>query len=177
MSLITDGVLMALWERAQERSSDEQASAKVWTHLWNTHFFLEEKDRVIFQVAPPEVCRRRLVDIIVELLGEGTRSVVLAFHEAEILNAGPQDLEEAEIEASNTCMKYLGKHPELKFVYAFTSFGTKSRAWLCERTETYLTLFGLGDPADRGQYIEIHSSEGYLIKQAVQAMRIVPSSI
>nr|KMM70615.1 hypothetical protein CPAG_06926 [Coccidioides posadasii RMSCC 3488] len=166
MSLITDGVLMALWERAQERSSDEQASAKVWTHLWNTHFFLEEKDRVISQVAPPE-----------NLLGEGTKSVVLAFHEAEILNAGPQDLEEAEIEACNTCMKYLGKHPELKFVNAFTSFGTKGRAWLCERTETYLTLFGSGDPADRGQYIDIHSSEGYLTKQAVQAMRIVPSSI
>jgi hypothetical protein len=117
------------------------------------------------------------VDITIEYLGGDNKLAVLAFHEAKPLNAGPQDVEEAEHQAFDACMRYLGEHPDLQFVYAFTSFGTKGRAWQCTREDHYLSpLFGSEDLAECGQYIEVHSSEARLIRLAVQMMRAVPPS-
>ena len=176
MSLITDGILKKLWEKAQAQSSDEWASAKLWTHLWSKHLF-SEKEWVVSPETPPEGSGRRRVDITIEYLGGDNKLAVLAFHEAKALNAGPQDLEEAEHQAFDACMRYLGEHPDLQFVYAFTSFGTKGRAWQCTREDHYLSpLFGSEDLAERNQYIEVHSSEARLIRQAVQMMRAVPPS-
>lgn len=49
MSLITDIVLMRLWEIAQTQSSDEWAAVSLWAHLWSKHFF-PESDWVIVAV-------------------------------------------------------------------------------------------------------------------------------
>lgn len=171
MSLITDELLMILWETAQALSSDERASAKLWTQLWNKHLFSEKK-WVVSREPPLEGSGRRRVDITIEYMGGDKNLAVLAFHEAEALNAGPQNVKEAENQALDACMRYLGEHSNLQFVYAFTSFGTKGRAWQCAREDHYLVpLFGSQDLAERGHYIEVHSSEAQLIRQAVQTMR------
>lgn len=177
MSLIIDDVLMALWTRAQEQPSDEWASATLWTHLWNKHFF-SEKDWVVSQETPPEGSGRRRVDITIEYLGSDYKLAVLAFHEAKALDAGPQDVEEAEHQAFDACMRYLGEHSELNFVYAFTSFGTRGRAWSCGPSDDYLMpLFGSDQLAERSEYIEVHSPEARLITQAVRTMKSVPPSM
>ncbi|GKZ24409.1 hypothetical protein AbraIFM66951_010499 [Aspergillus brasiliensis] len=171
MSLITDDVLMRLWERAQAQASDEWASAKLWNHLWSQHLF-SGKEWVVSQETPPEAYGRRRVDITIEYMGSDRNLAVLAFHEAKALDAGIQDLDEAENQAYDACMRYLGEHPELSGVYAFTSFGTKARAWQCSAEEDYLRpLFGSDTLSDRSQYVELHSSDAWLIKQAVQTMR------
>ncbi|KAB8227556.1 uncharacterized protein BDW43DRAFT_323825 [Aspergillus alliaceus] len=176
MSLITDGVLMGLWEGAQAQSSDEWASAKLWSYLWNKHLFAE-KEWVVSSETPPEGRGRRRVDITIEYFGGDSKLAVLAFHEAKALNAGPQDVQDAEHQAFDACMRYLGEHPELQFVYAFTSFGTKGRAWRCAREDIYLSpLFGSDHLAERTEYVELHSSEAQQIRQAVQMMKAVPPS-
>lgn len=173
MSLITDAILTKLLETAQARPSDEWASAKLWSHLWGKHLF-SEKDWVVSQETPPEGSGRRRVDITIEYMGADRDLAVLAFHEAKPLNAGPQGIEEAEFQAFEACMRYLGQHPELRFVYAFTSFGTKGRAWQCFRESDYLDpLFGYEQLAERSQYIEVHCSEAPLIRQAIQTMKSV----
>ena len=87
MSLITDNVLMKLWEEAQRKSSDEWASVKLWTHLWGKYFFTE-KDWVISQETPPEGSGRRRVDVTIEYLGRDGKFAVLTFHEAKALQEG-----------------------------------------------------------------------------------------
>ncbi|RAL04252.1 uncharacterized protein BO80DRAFT_259364 [Aspergillus ibericus CBS 121593] len=174
MSLITDEILLRLWEKAQAQPSNEWASAKLWSHLWVKHFFVD-KSWVVSQETPPEGNGRRRVDITIEYMGSDKNLAVLAFHEAKALSAGPQDVEDAERPAYDACMRYLGEHPDLQFVYAFTSFGTKGRAWRCRPEDDYLSpLFGSEDLAERDQYIEVHSSDASLIKRAVQAMRAAP---
>ncbi|GAB1190980.1 hypothetical protein APSETT444_000148 [Aspergillus pseudonomiae] len=175
MSLITDQLLKCLWELAQAQSSNEWASPKLRSHLWNKHLFAEKEWAVSLE-PPQEGHGRRRVDITIEYFGRDSKLAVLAFHEAKALN-GPQDVQDAEKQAFDTCMRYLGEHPELEFVYAFTSFGTKGRAWRCDREETFFTpLFGSLDLDVRSQYVELHSSEARLIRQAVQTMKAVPPS-
>ncbi|KAE8146790.1 hypothetical protein BDV25DRAFT_161758 [Aspergillus avenaceus] len=163
MSLITDELLKCLWERAQAQSGDERASAKLWSYLWNKHFFAE-REWVVSPETPQEGHGRRRVDMTIEYFGGDRQLAVLAFHEAK-LNAGPQDVQDAERQAFDACMRYLGEHTELDFVYAFTSFGTEGKAWRCDRHGDYLTpLFGSDDLAGRAQYVELHSSEAGLRK-------------
>ncbi|KAE8416210.1 hypothetical protein BDV36DRAFT_297324 [Aspergillus pseudocaelatus] len=169
MSLITDGVLKILWERAQEQASDENGQIMVF-HLWNKHLFAE-KEWVVSSETPPEGCGRRRVDITIEYFGRDSRLAVLAFHEVK-LNAGLQEVQDAEVQAFDACMRSLGGHPELQFVYAFTSFGTKGRAWRCTRDDIHISpLFGSDDLAEGTQYIEVHSSEAQLISKAAQMMK------
>ncbi|KAE8339459.1 hypothetical protein BDV24DRAFT_176109 [Aspergillus arachidicola] len=107
-----------------------------------------------------------------EYYGGDSKLAVLAFHEANPLYAGPQDVQDAERQAFDTYMKYLGEHPGLQFVYSFTVFGTKDRAWRCTREDVYLSpLFGSDDLAERTQYVELHTSDAQLIRQAVQMMK------
>jgi hypothetical protein len=68
MSLITDGILMELWEKAQAQSSDEWASAKLWAHLRGKHLF-SEKNWVVSPESLPEESGRRRVDITIEYMG------------------------------------------------------------------------------------------------------------
>ncbi|KAM5455383.1 hypothetical protein McanCB49686_003860 [Microsporum canis] len=101
---------------------------------------------------------------------------VLAFHEAKAMHAGPQDVQDAEHQAVEACMRYLGKQENsaVSFVYAVTSFGTKGRAWRYERGDDYLTpLFGSNDLAERGDYVELHSSDAALLNRAFNVMRTV----
>ncbi|KAJ5483407.1 hypothetical protein N7530_002653 [Penicillium desertorum] len=177
MSLITDVTLMGLWEKAQMQSSSERASVRLWTQLWAKHLF-SGKDWVVSQERPPEGSGRRLGDITIEYLGEDKGLTVLAFHKVKPPYAGPQDVEEAEGQAFDACMRYLGEHPALQYVYAFISFGTKVRGWRCARDDHHLfPLFGSKALAERTQYVEVHSSEAQLIKQAVQMMRALPPTL
>lgn len=174
MSLITDHLLKNLWDTVQAKPSEEWASVDLWGYLWYKHLFTE-KEWLISSETPPEGSGRRRVDITIRYLGMGNKRAVLAFHEAKALNAGPQRVQEAEAQAFDACMRYLGEHPEFKFVYAFTSFGSKGRAWRCSRIDDYLfPLFGSDELAERDQYVELHSSEAGLIRQAVQKMKDEP---
>ncbi|KAB8270735.1 hypothetical protein BDV30DRAFT_241221 [Aspergillus minisclerotigenes] len=111
---------------------------------------------------------------------EPHRVAILAFHEAKAGNATPQDVEEAEYQAIETSLRYLGKpeNAELEFVYAITSFGTKGRAWKYERGMDYLTaLFGPESLAERGDYIELHSSEARHLKAAFTMRNVKPYTL
>ncbi|OQE92047.1 hypothetical protein PENNAL_c0008G01770 [Penicillium nalgiovense] len=177
MSLITDVTLMGLWEKAQVQSSSERASVRLWIQLWIRHLF-SEKDWVVSLEKPPEGSGRRLVDITIEYLSEDKVLTVLAFHKVNPPTAWPQDVEEAEGEAFDACMRYLGEHPAFQYVYAFISFGKKVRGWRCARDDHRLfPLFGSKALAERTQYVEVHSSEAQLIKQAVQTMRALPPTL
>ncbi|KAM5485522.1 hypothetical protein McanMca71_006250 [Microsporum canis] len=119
---------------------------------------------------------RRRVDVTIKYLGSDYSIAVLAFHEAKAMHAGPQDVQDAEHQAVEACMRYLGKQENsaVSFVYAVTSFGTKGRAWRYERGDDYLTpLFGSNDLAERGDYVELHSSDAALLNRAFNVMRTV----
>lgn len=173
MSLITDRVLMGLWEIAQAQPSDEWAAVSLWTQLWNKHLF-PETDWVISQQPPSEGNDRRRVHLTIKYLGGDSGNLtILAFHE-KISDARPRDIEELENQASDTCRRYLEKHRDVQFVYAVTSFGTKGRAWCFDRDgDCLVPLFGSNRFAQCGEYIDLHSSEAGELKKAVETMRSV----
>lgn len=112
------------------------------------------------------------MDITIRYLDGDSQLAVLAFHKAKSLDARPGDMDEVEHQAYDACVRYLGEHPSLERVYAFTSFGTKGRAWYYSTSDTYMQpMFGSQDLSDRDQYVELHSSEAQLIAQAVRAIR------
>ncbi|PWY67609.1 hypothetical protein BO94DRAFT_306916 [Aspergillus sclerotioniger CBS 115572] len=166
MSLITDDLLLKLWEKAQEQSSDARASAKLWNHLWGKHFF-SETNWVLSQKTVENGDRQR-VDITIERMGEDGNLTVVVFHEANALEAVPKEVQKAEGRVYDACMRYLGENPGLQFAYAFTSSGSKGKAWRCVRGgDRLLLLF-----EDHSQYVEVHSQEGEIIKRAAQEMRL-----
>ncbi|KAM5443980.1 hypothetical protein MaudCBS49596_008048 [Microsporum audouinii] len=175
MSLITDEMLYALWSEAQQKPSSEWAAVAVWTHLWSKHIFWEKGWSVVSE-SPPESSGRRRVDVTIKYLGSDYSIAVLAFHEAKAMDAEPQDVQDAEHQAVEACMRYLGRQENsaVSFVYAVTSFGTKGRAWRYERGDDYLTpLFGSNDLAERGDYVKLHSSDAALLNRAFNVMRTV----
>lgn len=174
MSIITDRVLMKLWETAHSQSSDsESATVTLWTQLWSKHLF-PETDWVVSQQPPPKECGRRLVHITIEYLGgDNDNFTILAFHN-KASNAEPRDIEELENQASDACRRYLGEHDELGFVYTVTSFGMRGRAWFFDRDGGCLVpLFGSDVFAQCGEYINLHSSEAGKLKESVKMMRSV----
>jgi hypothetical protein len=178
MSLITDPVMIALWKEAQIQGPSEWASVAVWNQLWTKHIFWE-KEWVVCPETPPEGKGRRRVDLTIKYLGGDGALAVLTFHEVKPLDASPQEIEEVEHQALEACMRYLGKeeNKELESVYAFTSFGTKGRAWRYIRDEDYLSpLFGSKDLAERQDYIELHSTDAQLLRVAFNTMRNVKPS-
>lgn len=145
----------------------------VWVLLYSKHVFWEKK-WVIALDSPPESKGRRRVDVTIKKLAGDNKFAVLAFHEAEALDVSPQDLQDAEHQAVEACMRYLGKegNGELGFVYAVTSFGTKGRAWRYERGADYLTpVFGSDDLAARQDYVELHSTDAQLLRASFDVMR------
>ncbi|KAK2868074.1 hypothetical protein FQN49_003179 [Arthroderma sp. PD_2] len=173
MSLITDEMLNALWLEAQRKPSDESAAMAVWSQLWNKHIFCE-KEWIIAPESPPRGNEGRMVNITIKYLGENREIAVLAFHEAKAMDAGPQCIQDAEHQAVEACMRYLGKaeNAGVSFVYAITSFGTKGRAWRYEAGNDYLTpLFGPKSLAADGDYIELHSSDAMQLRQAFSLMK------
>ncbi|RAK78946.1 uncharacterized protein BO72DRAFT_494786 [Aspergillus fijiensis CBS 313.89] len=145
MSLITDDLLLKLWELDQTQQPEERASAN---------------------------SGRRGVDITVENMREGISLAVLVFHKAEASDRSPRAVERAEARAYDACVRCLEAHPDREYVYAFTTFGTRGRAWRCGRGEDFLTaLFGSQGLGEPDQYIEVHSPEARRISQAVRMMR------
>lgn len=178
MSLITDPTLKKLWEVAQAKGSDEWASVALWNHLLSKYIFWE-KTWVVSAESPPGDTGRRRVDITIKWLGDNDHFAVLKFHEIKSLNATPKDLEEVEHQALNACMAYLysEENKGLEFVYALTSFGTKGRAWRYFRDDDYLSpLFGSMDLAAPNEYVELHSSEAHLLKDAFSGMKVARPS-
>ncbi|KAA6408241.1 MAG: hypothetical protein FRX48_07983 [Lasallia pustulata] len=108
MSLITDATLLGLCRQAQSEGFSEWASVAVWVLLYSKHVFWEKK-WVIALEAPPESKGRRRVDVTIKKLAGDNKFAVLAFHEAEALDVSPQDLQDAEHQAVEACMRYLGK--------------------------------------------------------------------
>lgn len=83
-------------------------------------------------------------------------------------SADPQDVEELERHALIACIRYLEEEdPDLDFVYAITSFGTRGRVWPYPQNEHMVPLLGSKAFASRGDYIELHSSEAGLLGQAI----------
>ncbi|KAJ5725376.1 uncharacterized protein N7483_006733 [Penicillium malachiteum] len=73
---------------------------------------------------------RPRVNLTIKALVSPNRGLaVLTFHEAETPSPGPQDVQELENQASDDCERCLTQNPELGIVYAFTTIGTKGRAW------------------------------------------------
>ncbi|KAJ6031973.1 hypothetical protein N7540_002705 [Penicillium herquei] len=178
MSLITDDLLQAVWEDAQRRPSDVSASADLWRHLWCKHLFAEKIFMVSMQPSVEENGRPRVNLTIKALVGPNRGLAILAFHKAETPSPGPRDVQELGNQASDACERYLTQNPELGIVYAFTSIGTKGRAWRFGRAEACLIpLFGSEDRADLGQYVELHSPEAELITQAVDTIKPTQSDI
>lgn len=162
-------------ETSSREASSEWASVVVWVHLCSKYIFWEQ-GWVIAPESPPESKGRRRVDVTIKNLVRDDKFAVLAFHEAKSLDAGPQDLQDAEHQAVEACMRYLGKeeNKKLSFVYAVTSFGTKGRAWRYERDADYLTLlFGSDDLAERQDYVELHSTDAQSLRDAFNTMRNV----
>lgn len=175
MSLITDEILNTLWTEAQRNASNEWAAVAVWNQLWNKHIFWE-KEWIITPESPSEGSGRRQVDVTIRYLGGDRKLAVLAFHKAKPLDAGPQDIQDAEHQAVEACIRYLGKaeNTDLSFVYAVTSFGTKGRAWQYNRGMDYLTpLFGSNSLAECRDYIDLHSSEATQLRAAFNLMKSI----
>ncbi|RAH75678.1 uncharacterized protein BO66DRAFT_387512 [Aspergillus aculeatinus CBS 121060] len=172
MSLITDDLLLKLWELAQTQPSDERASAKLWTHQCSKHFFPEKDWVVSHGPRRQDSSGRRGVDFTVDYMREGNSLAVLVFHEAEASDRSPQTVEGAEARAYDACVRCLEAHPDWEYVYAFTKFGTRGRAWRCGRGEHLLTaLFGSQGLGEPDQYIKVHYPEVLRISQAVRMMR------
>ncbi|KAJ5738676.1 hypothetical protein N7493_001831 [Penicillium malachiteum] len=176
MSLITDDLLQAVWQDAQTRTSDVLASADLWRHLWNKHLFAEKTFMASMQPPSKDGGRPRINLTIKGLVGANRGLAVLTFHEAETPTPRPEEVQELENQASDACERYLTQNPELRIVYAFTSLGTKGRAWRFDREEACLIpLFGSEDRANLSQYVELHSSEAELIRQAVETIKATQS--
>ncbi|KAL1863463.1 hypothetical protein Plec18170_000298 [Paecilomyces lecythidis] len=175
MSLITDRALLALWTEAQQNPSSEWASVALWTHLWAKYIFWE-RDWLVSTESPPESAGLRRVDVVIKYLGGNNSIAVLAFHEAKPPDAGPQDTKEVEEQALDACRRYLSKpdNAELSFVYAVTTLGTKARAWIYEREPNSLRpMFRSQNPAERAEYVEVHSTDAAQLKTAFNVMRNV----
>ncbi|KAJ5614520.1 hypothetical protein N7528_008174 [Penicillium herquei] len=177
MSLFTDELLQAVWHDAHIRASDLSASADLWQHLWNKYLFAEKT--FMASMKPSSEGKRPRINMTINaVVGLNRGLAVLAFHEAEKPAPSPEEVQELENQASDACETYLAQHPELRLVYAFTSIGTKGRAWRFDRAEACLTpLFGSEDRADLSQYVEIHSPEGELIRQAVETIKATQPDI
>ena len=171
---------MILCEKAQVQSSSEWnsewTSIRLWMKLWTKHLFTEE-DWLVCQEMHPEGSGRRRVDITIEYVREKKNMRYLLFMKQRHRMRGPK-IRKGRGTGIRCLYEVSRGAPRLEFVYAFTSFGTKIRAWRCGREDHYLTPYS----APRGwlngaQYSEIHSSNAHLIRQAVQMMRAVPPTL
>ncbi|PGH15193.1 hypothetical protein AJ79_02558 [Helicocarpus griseus UAMH5409] len=174
MSLIDHPLLFELWKEAQEKASDEWASAGFWVHLWSKHIFWE-KEWAIAQEGPPEGTGRRRVDVKIRRLAGDNNFTVLAFHESKLLDASPKEVQEAETQAKDACKLFIEQSKDQSFVYAITSFGTKARAWVYEKEgDGFKSFFGSDVEADRKEYIEAHSTDASYLRRAFIKMKNDP---
>ncbi|KAI9935087.1 hypothetical protein MW887_000708 [Aspergillus wentii] len=167
ISLITDPTLLALWKEAQSNPISESASAAVWSQLYNKHIFTE-KDWIVAYEYPSESIERRVDITIRYFTGNGQQITLFAFHEPGALNATPKNIQAAEDQARNACLRCLDK-PEnhsIERIYAISAFGTRGHAWYYDRGENNLkSLCGSAD------YIELHSADADELRKAFDIMR------
>lgn len=174
MSLVTDEVLLRLWNKVQQKGSRENVAGKFWLQFYSKYMFTGKEWVISVEAAPSELELSMREDIKVEYLGY-TDLEVLLHHELKRNEASKSDLEQVEHQAYGNCISHLTAHPELSRIYAVTSFGTKARMWTCQPDSHYLEpLFGSMDLADPLQYIEAHSSDANKLQQGFEHMKRFP---
>ncbi|RDW92733.1 uncharacterized protein DSM5745_00055 [Aspergillus mulundensis] len=179
MSLITDNLTQALWEKAQAQPTNEWASANVWSQLWNKELFTG-KDWGVAPGIPLEERGRRRVQFEIEHIGHDgeLRVMGIAVHEAKAMETVPGCIQEVEDRAFDVCKRRLAEHPKVARVYAWTSFGTTGRIWYVERQSQYLVpMFGSESFADKSEYVELNSADAVLISRAAAEMKAVPPDV
>ncbi|KAL5344052.1 hypothetical protein BJX70DRAFT_393477 [Aspergillus crustosus] len=79
-------------------------------------YIFTSKEWITAGETPPEGSGRRRVDLTIKYISANLNIAVLAFHEAEAPDAGPQEVRIAEEQATDACGRYLSKFTTMKHI-------------------------------------------------------------
>ncbi|KIW77024.1 hypothetical protein Z517_09470 [Fonsecaea pedrosoi CBS 271.37] len=181
-SLVSDEVLLRLWNRVQEDAWSDNVALNFWLHLYAKYLFSGKQwivgvnnspfDNDAFDIEPLKT------DLSVQYLGHAGIQT-LFFHMLTGKEATRGDLAEIEDQAYVACVKYLTANPDITLVYAVTSFGTRARIWFCRQgSDSLQELFGSDDGSDdtaeASRYVEAHGGDAIVLRRGFSYMMTSP---
>ncbi|KAH0829832.1 hypothetical protein AYO21_11405 [Fonsecaea monophora] len=176
-SLVSDEVLLRLWNRVQEDAWSDNVALNFWLHLFAKYLFSGKQWIVGVDNSPLDI-EPLMTDMSVQYLGHAGMQT-LFFHMLTNKEATWADLVEIETQAYVACAEYLRANPDITLVYAVTSFGTRARIWFCRQGSNSLQeLVGSDDGSDDGseasRYVEAHGSDAIVLRRGFSYMMTYP---
>jgi hypothetical protein len=160
--------LTALWKVAQTKGAGEPEALSFWQHLLARHEFKEEYWIIDAEIRPEPQSRSR-IDRGIRFLTTRDEIIVLCWIEGkgDDSNAARKECEE---QARLACQRNLDSHQWQETIYAFTTLGTKGKAWIY--TVDHPVLLPMHDE----DYIEAHSNEGHQLRTCFARMKAFPAA-